>query len=517
MKSIWISHFSRVSLLAGGVLIFAQETDYYLDETEIRLPENLQISVAATMGDVDSDGDMDIVVANVYTLFRSGQNRLLMNDGSGYFTDETESRLPFLEDDTRDVALLDIDGDGDLDCMTVNAFNNAAPDWVDRLYLNDGTGHFEDVSSERIPQNDDPTLAIAFADVDGDSDLDVFWANYPANRLLLNDGAGYFTDVSSTHLDPDTVWGNDAVFGDVDTDGDMDLMIAGFDLLDNRPNYLYINDGSGHFTEEGALRLPDINDGSFSSKACTFGDMDGDGDPDILFDNARTLVLLLNDSSGYYRDVSEEQLPTDEINGSPDVQFLDVDLDKDLDIFVSVKDGGGYGEQNLLYMNNGTGYFTDSTESWLPQQTESSNGIALGDVDGDEDIDIFLACDGYLQNHLLINYLNTVDIVIETIHAPNEFALLQNYPNPFNSRTRIGYNVANQESRITLSIYTILGQEVVTLVHKMEKPGVYEVGWDGKNKFGAQVSSGVYIYHLNAQSVGRKRPIVQQRKLVFLR
>lgn len=513
----YLQRFCPTSVLIGVGFAFPFQGGYYLDETETRLPDNRQISVQATMGDVDLDGDLDIMVANVYTLSTSGQNRLLMNDGSGNFRDETDSRMPLFQDDTRDIVLLDVDGDGDLDCMTANAFNNAAPDWVNRLYLNDGTGHFEDASSGRIPQNRDPTSRIEFTDVDGDSDLDLFWVNYPANRLLLNDGKGFFTDASSTQLDPDTVRGNDAAFGDVDNDGDADLLIAGFDLLDSKPNYLYINDGSGHFTEQGGSRLPDINDGSLSTKGGAFGDIDRDGDLDILFNNGSTLVLMINDGSGYYIEGSSRRLPTQEIKGSTDAQFVDADLDGDLDIFVSVHGGGG--EQNLLYINIGTGSgsFTDETMSWLPQQRESSWGIALGDVDGDTDVDIFLACSGNLRNHLLINYLRSLAIGADTIQSPGKFVLFPNYPNPFNSRTTIAYKVSNHDSRIRLSINNVLGQHVVTLVDRRQEPGLYQVTWDSRNKFGEKVTAGVYIYTIEAEASRYVRKFLEQRKFVLLK
>jgi len=257
--------------------VHTQQTGYYLDETETRLPENLQLSIQATMGDVDLDGDMDIVVSNIYSLSRSGLNRLLINDGVGYFTDETESRLPFWEDNSFDVVLLDIDIDGDLDYMVANDYGNGAPDGKNRLYLNDGTGHFTDVSSERIPQDNQGTAAIAFADVDGDSDLDVFWASYLGTRLLMNDGAGYFTDVSSTHLEPDTLGGLDAVFGDVDTDGDMDLLMVQMVGTPPYQHRLYINDGMGYFIDEGEIRLPELVGVTYGSSQCAFGDIDLDG------------------------------------------------------------------------------------------------------------------------------------------------------------------------------------------------------------------------------------------------
>ena len=164
-----------------------------------------------------------------------------------------------------------------------------------------------------------------------------------------------------------------------------------------------------------------------------------------------------------------------------------------------------------MYMNDGTGYFSDATESWLPQQTEVCDGIALGDVDGDEDIDIFLACDGYLQNHLLINYLNTVDIEIETIQPPDEFVLLQNYPNPVNPITTIRYNLP-EASNIKLVIYDILGRDVETFVEWRQEAGKHSVKLDATG-----MASGIYFYRIEAISPGDVRSFSQTRKMVLLR
>lgn len=133
---------SLLTILIGGRFLFPSQSGYYLDETESRLPNNLQISEEATIGDVDLDGDMDIVVANFYTTLLSGQNRLLINDGSGYFVDESELRLPSGDDATFDIALLDVDGDGDLDYMAANTYAGGAPNGNNCLYLNNGSGHF---------------------------------------------------------------------------------------------------------------------------------------------------------------------------------------------------------------------------------------------------------------------------------------------------------------------------------------------------------------------------------------
>ncbi len=97
---------------------------------------------------------------------------------------------------------------------------------------------------------------------------------------------------------------------------------------------------------------------------------------------------------------------------------------------------------------------------------------------------------------------------------PQLFSLSQNYPNPFNSTTLIRYHlpaVSSQLSAISLKIYNILGEEVRTLVEKEQVSGYYSVIWDGRDSLGKEVSSGIYLYRLEA---GEFRDV---RRMVLLR
>lgn len=80
---------------------------------------------------------------------------------------------------------------------------------------------------------------------------------------------------------------------------------------------------------------------------------------------------------------------------------------------------------------------------------------------------------------------------------PKDYLLTQNYPNPFNPSTKIEFGLPNV-TFVTLKIYNILGEEVITLVEKNMSAGTYRVTWDGSDKIGRKVSTGIYLYHIQA-------------------
>ena len=94
---------------------------------------------------------------------------------------------------------------------------------------------------------------------------------------------------------------------------------------------------------------------------------------------------------------------------------------------------------------------------------------------------------------------STTDVTIEEAESglPGKFALSQNYPNPFNPSTQIDFAII-ERNPVNLTIYDILGREVIRLVDKTMPAGSYKVTWDGRNNAGERISSGIYLYRLKA-------------------
>jgi len=107
------------------------------------------------------------------------------------------------------------------------------------------------------------------------------------------------------------------------------------------------------------------------------------------------------------------------------------------------------------------------------------------------------------------NVITSIDD-IHTGNLPNIFKLEQNYPNPFNPTTRIRYQLP-KNAHVSLTIYSILGTKIVTLVNENESAGYHEIEWDGRDELGSMVSSGIYIYRIEA---GR---FSESRKMIFLK
>ena len=105
----------------------------------------------------------------------------------------------------------------------------------------------------------------------------------------------------------------------------------------------------------------------------------------------------------------------------------------------------------------------------------------------------------------------TIGAPVKAAALPTTFSLSANRPNPFNPSTQIAYEVP-QQAHLTLTVYNLLGQEVVRLVNTVQHAGRYTVTWDGRNAQGQAVSSGVYLYRLSS-STG----FVQTRRMVLLK
>ncbi|MEW6089077.1 MAG: CRTAC1 family protein [bacterium] len=235
-------------------------------------------SYGSAMADIDHDGYLDIFCANYGT---NNKNILYKNNGNSTFTEITEkaglSDLGWCWSAT----FADVNGDGWDDLYVVHGRYPAGE--RNKLYLNNGDGTFKDISNESGTDDSSWGLGATFADIDNDSDLDLFVSNYQGgNKLFINDGTGHFKDFTKeSHLDNYAGWGKGPVFADFDHDGYLDLYEADC----KGPNHLYKNNGKGVFSDI-TDKISEINCGMVKrSKGVATADFDNDGDIDLYVVN----------------------------------------------------------------------------------------------------------------------------------------------------------------------------------------------------------------------------------------
>jgi hypothetical protein len=315
--------------LAGGVL-YRNDAGRFTDVTTSAGVNDAGWSTSASFFDFDRDGDLDLFVSRYIdftvaankkcfdsvgardyclpSVYRAVPDRLYRNEGQGRFTDVTE-RAGLLKADGPGLgtAAADYDGDGWPDLYVAN---DGAPN---QLWINKRNGSFEDVgllsgtayNAEGLPEG---SMGIAAADVDGDDDTDIFVTNLPreASTLYLNQGKGLFhdaTDAWGLGLPSATRTGFGTAFFDYDNDGWLDLFTAngavtivetqrGSAYPFQERNQLFRNPGQAPFQETSqqagpALALSEV------SRGAAFGDLDNDGDVDVLVTNNNGPVRLL--------------------------------------------------------------------------------------------------------------------------------------------------------------------------------------------------------------------------------
>jgi hypothetical protein len=181
-------------------------------------PPSVTVSGDVALGDIDRDGDLDLFVVNqADSIHDPIPDELWLNDGTGRFPGPS-SLLG--EACSYELALGDFNGDGWLDAFVANSSHAGKSDPANRVYLNDGDGHLRD-SGQAL--GDTYSLSVAVGDLDLDGDLDAFVGNWGPDRIWLNDGRGRFQELPQPL---GTQGGMDVALGDLDGDGDLDAFVA---------------------------------------------------------------------------------------------------------------------------------------------------------------------------------------------------------------------------------------------------------------------------------------------------
>lgn len=345
--------------------LYRNDDSVYFDVTEIASVGDTGYGLGCCVGDYNNDGYSDLYITNF------GQNILYKNNGDGTFSDVTDATGVGGNELSSGCAFLDYDADGHLDLYVVN-------------YVKFDTNANPVCSRKGVPTYCTPEALQAEADI-----------------LYHNNGNGTFTDVTQiAGITAPAGKGLGIVCGDVDNDGDVDVFVAN----DTTPNFLYLNQGNGTFTEDALFAGVALSeDGrAFSGMGANLGDYDNDTFLDIVITNFQDQVnsIYNNAQNGFFNDVSyttgigEKSLPY----LAWGVDFVDFNNDGWLDLFVcnghlddniaEIDPVGTYSQPNHVFWNNQDSTFQIAEVGISPKV---SRGAAFGDIDNDGDVDIVVS------------------------------------------------------------------------------------------------------------------------------
>jgi enediyne biosynthesis protein E4 len=382
--------------------------------------------------DYDGDGYLDIYFLNGSALPGSKfekplQSALYRNNGNWTFTDVSATSGTNASSYALGVVAGDYDSDGDVDLYVTNFGPNT-------FFENNGDGTFADRTAEAgLGGGEKFSAGVAMLDIEGDGDLDIYCANYqqfdfsqhkirmigsyqfhpgpldypPAKPMLFrNEGDGTFADISQqSGVSQYAAPGMGVIAGDFDSDGDSDIFVAN----DNYPNFLFINDGRGNFAEQAALRgvAVDRNGRANGNMGVEWADFDGDGLLDFFTTTYQDEmpVLYRHVGDGYFEDATN--LAKVDHGLLPHVTWgvgaVDFDNDADKDIFITtghfmdniqyITDRTSMKVANFLLENNGKGRFLNVTKQAGAglQIIECSRGSGHDDLDNDGKLDVVVA------------------------------------------------------------------------------------------------------------------------------
>ncbi len=299
-----------------------------------------------TWGDYDNDGDNDLFVAN----FQSS-NKLYQNDGSGFFTDVTASAGLQDSMQTTAAAWVDYNNDGWLDLYVCNYGNvNGAGEQPNVLYKNNGDGTFTDVTlaaglSGGVGKK---PLTMTFFDYDNDGWQDVYIGNdkEQGNELFHNNGDGTFTDVTVASGTGALMDAMGIAVGDYNRDGFFDLYISN----GTQGNVLYHNNGDGTFSDVAGQLGVTVNKECWGT---VFTDFDSDGWQDLFVtvaDGANRQDVLFKGTATGFVNISDSVGIVDQSYGYG-CAVADYDNDGATDLLVVNRQFGG-GAKTFLYKNS---------------------------------------------------------------------------------------------------------------------------------------------------------------------
>ncbi len=430
--SLLVSFFAAASPFLNAAIA---QSRTFTTETPVLLGAKSNLTASLFFGDLDGDGDQDLVVAN--GRHWAQDNEIFLNRGDGTFLPGSFPKTS--PDPSYATPLADLDGDGDLDIAVGN-------DRVRKMiFLNNGKGKF--LAHGSFSDEKENTRNLTLADLNFDGHVDILIANrQEPNKICFNDGTGKFPRTRSFGSRK----GSTISIAVADLNGDLrpDLVLGN---RGGQPNEVFLNDEQNTFSESTVFGR-----GRDNTRSVAIADMNGDNHLDIVTGNiGQSNGIYFGDGKGSF-DSGMEFGGKD--NRTYSVAVSDLDQDGDIDIVV-----GNVGSQNTIFFNRGNG--RSFAEARFGAPDSATYGIALADADGDGFEDIGVANSGS-QNAIYFNrpapFFPLIPRPHHLVHRGGEFLI--------NSRTKI---LVNDPSLLTWELDRRISEVLACVPRKINSTGVH--------------------------------------------
>ncbi|MBK9231721.1 MAG: VCBS repeat-containing protein [Anaerolineae bacterium] len=343
-------------------------------------------TTSLAVGDMDNDGDLDLVVGN-----QGEDNRIYLNNGRGGFPTEVRGTITLTNSSpTSVIAVADLNGDGWLDVLAL------APGAPAQLYLNAHRGTF--TSRLLLTITSPLTPALVIGDLDGDADFDLVVGGANAmTRVYRNDGHAGFSPAPAWLTATEAMSATAMTLADVNGDGRLDLVLG----FDGRPVQVFLNRGGARFAPANT-----IGEARGRVAALAAGDLNGDGKPDLaiaysdLGSESQSIEVYTTTVTGELAVLAGRSSSLSFTNNDAPMTLAlgDVNNDDALDLAVGFGErSGSAATRNQVFLNDGRARFARDDVQYFGSGADRTYAVALADLDDNGSLDFIAA--NYGERH----------------------------------------------------------------------------------------------------------------------